>query len=631
MGKVVLTDPYYANAFEKEKAYLRRFDVDRLAAGFRRTAGIATAAATYGGWESMLISGHFVGHYMAAVAQAWREGGDGTFLAALSSLVDALAEAQAPDGFLFATAGRVPGRAQFDNVEAGKTDILAQAWVPWYTMHKLVAGLVAAYGICGIGKALACASRLGDWVHARTMSWSAQVHGRVLGVEYGGMNDCLYELYKHTGKREHAIAAHAFDETALFEAVHRGKDVLDGRHANTTIPKFIGALNRYRAWRDIGEGAFEYGGDERDIAFYLESAERFWGMVARDHSYVTGGNSEDEHFGPPGVLDGERTEVNCETCNTYNMLKLSRGLYALTGDKKYMDFYENAFVNAVVASQNPETGMTMYFQPMATGYFKVFGSEFEHFWCCTGTGTESFTKLSEAVYDRAGDTLSVNLYISSVLDWSEKGIRISQASEIPEGEGSAFTVGGGGSFELRLRIPDWIAGKAELRLNGSSVASREAGGYAIVARDWADGDTLEIRLPMKVVAKPLPDGEGACAFKYGPVVLCAALGDEEMTTATHGVKVLKPTRRGKADERIFIDADRGPKAAWLERADENFERLEGPLRFALRNADRELEFSPYYRHYRRRYGLYWNIMDARDRSAESEREVRGARNHGDNP
>jgi Uncharacterized protein conserved in bacteria len=608
-NRVVLDDPYFVNAFEKEKAYLRRFDVNRLTAGFRRTAGIPTSAATYGGWESSLISGHFVGHYLTALSQAYRESGEEEFLSLANALVDALSEAQLDDGFLFATADCVPARSQFDNVEAGRVDIRTQAWVPWYTMHKLLAGLVSAFELCGVEKALACASRLGDWGYARTSGWSEETRERVLAIEYGGMNDCLYELYTCTRKNEHAIAAHAFDELGLFEAIHRGEDLLDGRHANTTIPKFLGALNRYRAWLEVGEGAFERAGDERDMVFYLETAERFWTMVVGSHSYVTGGNSDDEHFGPAGVLDAERSEVNCETCNTYNMLKLSKSLFEATGEKKYVDFYENVQINAILSSQNPETGMSMYFQPMATGYFKVFSSEFDHFWCCTGTGTENFTKLAEGLYSCDGDALSVNLYISSTFDWSEKQLKIVQESAIPDGESSSFTIRGEGEFELRLRIPDWVAGPAELRLNGESFAAPEIGGYALVGRSWSDGDRIEIRLPMRLTAHSLPDSDEVVAFKYGPVVLSAALGDKDMATTSHGVHVLKPESKGGADERIIIDEGHGPRDRWLGNLGANFKRVGGNLEFQLKDANRELLFSPHYRQYRQRYGIYWRVLD----------------------
>jgi uncharacterized protein len=292
------------------------------------------------------------------------------------------------------------------------------------------------------------------------------------------------------------------------------------------------------------------------------------------------------------------------------MQKLSKELHGLTGDKKYMDFFENVFMNAILASQNPDTGMTMYFQPMATGYFKVFSSAFDHFWCCTGTGTENFTKLSEGLYVCDGESLSVNMYLSSSFDWGDKGLRLIQESSIPEGDRVAFTLRGGGRFELRLRLPDWIAGKPELKLNGARLAASELGGYAIVDRLWTDGDRLELVLPMRLVAKSLADSPEVYAFKYGPVVLSAALGDEDMTTASHGVQVLKPASKAEADDRVVIDAGRGNRAEWIDDVEAHFERRGDKPEFALKNANRELLFSPHYRQYRQRYGIYWRILEA---------------------
>ena len=236
-------------------------------------------------------------------------------------------------------------------------------------MHKIIAGLLDVSEFTGSEKALEVAEGLGDWTYERVSGWSDAVHNTVLSIEYGGMNDCLYELYKETGEERYAIAAHAFDEDALFRRVASGKaDVLNDLHANTTIPKFLGALNRYMT----ADGK-TIGGEKVDASAYLKYAETFWDMVVEHHTYVTGGNSEWEHFGRDDVLDAERTNCNCETCNVYNMLKLSRALFEITGERKYADYYENAFYNAILSSQNPETGMTMYFQPMATGYFKVYG------------------------------------------------------------------------------------------------------------------------------------------------------------------------------------------------------------------------------------------------------------------
>src|SRR5690606_27767712 len=234
--------------------------------------------------------------------------------------------------------------SHFDVVEGR---VSGDMWVPWYTMHKTIAGLVDVYELQGNPTALAIASKLGDWVDARSAKWDTNMRNKVLGVEYGGMNDCLYELYKFTKKANHLAAAHRFDEDALFTPVAQGNDVLNGKHANTQIPKFIGALNRYRTL-----------GESED--FYYTAAHQFWSIVVEDHTYVTGGNSENEHFHVAGTLDADRNNINNETCNTYNMLKLSRDLFKVTGDIKYVDFYERGFINEILSAINPETGMTSY-------------------------------------------------------------------------------------------------------------------------------------------------------------------------------------------------------------------------------------------------------------------------------
>jgi DUF1680 family protein len=338
-------------------------------------------------------------------------------------------------------------------------------------------------------------------------------------------------------------------------------------------------------------------------------------MVVDGHTYVTGGNSDDEHFGPAHALDAERSNVNCETCNTYNMLKLTLELFALTGDVKYAHYYENAFINAILASQNPETGMTMYFQPMATGYFKVFSSEFDHFWCCTGTGTENFTKLGEGLYLPREAALFVNGYLSSTFEWESMGVRIEQASELPEGDGVRLTVRGSARFELRLRVPDWISGPIEARLNGEPVEVRPVAGYFSIERSWSDGDELELRLPMAVVARKLPDGD-AWAFRYGPYVLSAALGADGMTALPHGVQVLKAGPPASVDDVIRVDEGYGSVAEWLCNAAENFERQGTPpaftdLAFTLKNTDRALVFTPHFRQFRERYGIYWRFRGRR--------------------
>ncbi|WP_151737621.1 beta-L-arabinofuranosidase domain-containing protein [Paenibacillus tengchongensis] len=590
MDQVQVSDPYFGNAFAKEIAYLKSYDPDRLLAGFRETRGLAPKKDKYPGWENTEIRGHTLGHYLAALAQAYSGSGDDEIALRIKYLVSELALCQHDNGYLSAFPERL-----FDNVENRQP-----AWVPWYTMHKIISGLIAVYSATSNETALQTVGKLGDWVYRRASAWSPELQAQVLAVEYGGMNDCLYDLYKLTGSEQHLHAAHCFDELSLFTPVQGGKDILKGKHANTTIPKFIGALNRYRV---LGESE----------VFYLEAAQQFWDMVVNHHSYITGGNSEWEHFGDPDSLDCERSNFTAETCNSYNMLKLSRELFKLTGDVKYADFYENTFINAILSSQHPHTGMTMYFQPMATGYFKVYSSPFEHFWCCTGTGMESFTKLNDSIYfyDAAG--IYVNQYISSVLVSEEHGLKLVQTAALPDQDTVQLKVArleaAGEPLALKLRIPDWTAGEPELLLNGNPAKFALDGRYAVLTRVWAEGDSLTLRLPMKPAYYTLPDAPNVVAFKYGPAVLSAALGQEDMAVSATGVDVSVPTRNMLVKD--FLTLKTAPEE-WLADFAAHLVQAEDGLVFTLRGTDEDqrLVFTPHYKQHSERYGIYWRLVEA---------------------
>ncbi|MGM9937205.1 MAG: beta-L-arabinofuranosidase domain-containing protein, partial [Candidatus Ornithomonoglobus sp.] len=480
MSDVLMTNEYLINANKKMVMYLKKFDVDTSVSGFRRTAGLSSTSSTYGGWETSLIAGHGIGHFVSALAQGYKystaSAADNELLTLSDEMIDALYEAQAHEdktvngqtlkkGYLFATTNAwsggkvVSGEGQFDNVENNLTNIITQAWVPWYTMHKILAGLVDTYKFTGNEKALTMASELGDWVYNRVSKYDSAMQARVLNIEYGGMNDVLYELYKITGDEKHAKAAHMFDEITLFDEIYNNNDVLANKHANTTIPKIMGALNRYITEENT-DLTPEMLGDSHDKEYYLQVAENFFDMVVDGHTYVTGGTGQDEHFRAANANNAYRDNVNNETCAAYNMLKIARELYKITGDKKYSDYYENTFLNSIVSSQNPETGMTMYFQPMATGYFKVYSTEFNDFWCCTASGMENFTKLTDSIYYKGDGRIVVNQYISSVLTDSDNNIKLTQNSALPNGDTAVFTVepisGASQSADITLRIPEWV-------------------------------------------------------------------------------------------------------------------------------------------------------------------------------
>ena len=598
MSDIVLMDSYETNAFEKEVAYLKKLDADKLLKGFCDIAKISSAATLYGGWENSAIKGHTLGHYLTAVAQAYATSGDKELLAIANHIVDVLAECQNDaTGYLAA----IP-ESHYTQIEKGNT---SGTWVPWYTMHKVLAGLVDAYELTGNEKALAVASKLGDWVYSRTSTWTDSVQATVLNVEYGGMNDVLYQLYSHTKSDKHLQAAHSFDEMSLFESLYKGEDVLNGKHANTTIPKIVGALNRYITLGETEE-------------YYLQVAENFWEIVVNNHTYITGGNSEWEHFGEANILDAERTNCNCETCNTYNMLKLTRELFKITGNRKYADYYENTFINAILSSQNPETGMTTYFQPMATGFFKVYSTETGHFWCCTGSGMENFSKLGDSIYYKDENSVYVIRFTSSKLTWAEKGLVITQKAEIPMNDYATYTISTSGkdvTADIVLRVPDWIAGEPVVTINGTKTTVKVVNGFIRLSNTWKDGDVITYTMPMELVPYDLPDNSNVIAFKYGPIVLSANLGKENMITSTTGVNVTIPTALSSISDVIKVN---GTLDAWMADLSKNLVRKEGTLEFVLKNADRELVFSPHYMQHENRYGIYFEFIDDNTKVEENE-------------
>ena len=636
LRNVRMKDAYLINAFEKEVMYLTAFDTDKLLAGFRETAGVDMRGVTrYEGWESMLIGGHTLGHYMTACVRSCesancKEEDRQELLEILKRLIDGLKECQeaGKTGFLFGAVIQDKNNVelQFDYVEENKTNIITQAWVPWYTMHKLFEGLVstAMMDVDGLlaeemkGTTVAVMSKLADWVYGRTSSWSEDTHRTVLGIEYGGMNDCLYDVYAITGKKEHLEAAHAFDQTELFERVLRagaGDNVLNNHHANTTIPKFLGALNRYMV---VGD------------AKYLEYVTHFWDLVTQHHTYITGGNSEWEHFGEDRILDKERTNCNCETCNVYNMQKMTRKLFMITGDVKYADWFENTYINSILSSQNPETGMTTYFQPMASGFYKVYGERFNKFWCCTGTGMENFAKLQEGFYFTKENALVVNQYVASAVEFG--GVTVIQEADIPRSEQVVFRLDKAFDGKLLFRLPYWLAGKATITVNGNAYdysvvngsetaepdSRKSTGnvreGYAVAEGPFEADTEVVLTLPMKVTAYNLPDGPNTYGFKYGPVVLSALLGTGDMVDTTTGVNVTIPSERiietayiPSGSEKIRVTE--GSVAEYMSRIEEQLVRQGETLSFVLKGTDATLTFVPHFSQHKERYGIYFKFAE----------------------
>ncbi len=594
---VEITDTYRENALEKEMAYLKSLDVDRLLAGFYEIKGLKPKKVRYGGWESLDIKGHTMGHYLTALAQAYTQTKEKWILERLIYIMAELQKCQLENGYLSAFP-----EEQFNRLERGE-----KAWVPWYTLHKILSGVTVVYEKLGkkIENAKYVMEQLATWVSGRANKWDSKLKKQVLATEYGGMNDVMFEIYRITQKEEYLKAACQFEELDLFTEIKEGHDILNNKHANTTIPKFLGAVNHYMA---TGE------------PFYLEAAESFFQIVEKHHTYITGGNSEWEHFGLPGILDKERTNCNCETCNTHNMLKLAERLYQITGKKQYMDYYENTIINAILASQNPETGMSMYFQPMATGYFKVFSRPYEDFWCCTGTGMENFTKLQEGIYykDREEENkIYINQYISSKLVFSNKkgaDFILIQQTDIPVSDKVYFQVctrqnKKGTKVTLCFRLPFWLSGKARLWKEKTELETRVENGYLVWEGEVENGIKLLLQLPIEVCFQPLPDNKNAVAFRYGPIVLSASHGTDSLKTEPVGVDVMTPVKIEGIQDQIKIY---GKVEEWLEGLPLHFRRQGEGLEFHLSGTDRDqdLVFQPYYNQYQGRYGIYYNLIES---------------------
>ena len=638
LADVRVNDKYLDEAFYLDVKNLLLLDPDRLLAGFRETAGLIKGMdddgcialmkgkKRYGGmWEDGLIGGHTLGHYITALAQAVvnpvlhdsekKEVSERlTYILVALKQCQELVKGTEGEGFLFGAA--FPSKEfrdnpflQFDNVEHGLQELFTQAWVPWYTMHKILTGLNASFKIAGDPLALEIANDLGIWISKRTESWSEEVNRTVLGIEYGGMNDCLYELYQinrdlkesgselfHPEFERFARAAHRFDDTELFEKVLSGKEnIFNNVHANTTIPKFIGALARYESFHEETR--------------YLEYAEEFFDLVVNKHTYVTGGNSENEHFGEDNVLDAERTNVNNETCNTHNMLKFARRLYEQTGKKKYLDYADRTFVNAIMPSQNHETGFTTYFQAMATGYQKVFNNLEGNFWCCTGTGYENFTKLQDGVFFENDEKLIVALYMAAELKTKDYSVAMdcdfSASDEVKivvtpaEGKVSAK--------DLYLIIPTWLKGEMTVTLKGSKYEAKEKDGFIIVPEDELSGGCeIVLKLPMEITCHNLQDGKDTYAFMYGPYVLSARLGTAKMLTKSHGVAVSVACEKAVDSDEIVIESEKSVDD-FITNISDHLVKRDGEMEFDLTGTNRNLVFTTHYNQYKESYGIYWTF------------------------
>src|SRR5436190_17690239 len=506
----------FLDAQDRDRQYLMLLQPDRLLHNFRVNAGLEPRAPVYGGWESeepwvgIRCHGHTLGHYLSAASLMYASTGDDRLKQRVDYIVGELRACQ--DASRTGLVCAFPdGPAQLDNAIAGRRVI----GVPWYTMHKVLAGLRDAHLHANSGPALEVFARLAAWATAATAAMSDELLQRMLGVEHGGMNEALADAAALTGEPKYLSAAQRFCHEAVLAPLAASRDPLDGLHANTQIPKVVGF-----------QRLFELTGNER----YGRAARFFWQSVVGRRSFVTGGHGDNEHFFPPSDFARHLASAKTmETCGTHNMLRLTRALFGGDPAARLFDFYERALYNGILASQDPASGMMTYFQATRPGYVRLFHTPERSFWCCTGTGMENHAKYGDSIYFKSPAALWVNLFIPSVVRWTEIGMTLRQTTSFPETPVTHLAVSIARPpvrATLHIRRPAWCS-QMTVRVNGRRwAAAVSAAGYVGIDRAWRDGDRIEVTLPMTLRAEPLPGASDVIAFLYGPIVLAGRFGQQ---------------------------------------------------------------------------------------------------------
>jgi DUF1680 family protein len=619
--------------------YLMAMEPDRLLAPFLREAGLEPKKPSYGNWESTGLDGHMGGHYLSALALMVASTGDAEVRRRMDYFVAELKRAQQAngDGYL----GGIPGgRAAWRDVAAGKLHAdnfsVNGKWVPWYNLHKIYAGLRDAYRYGGSEDARAMLIALSDWALRLTGHLSDAQMQTMLKSEHGGMNEVLADVYQMTGESRYLDLALKFSHQAILQPLEKGEDKLTGLHANTQIPKVIG-------FKRIGELST----DPKTRKDMEQAAEFFWQTVVEHRTVAIGGNSVKEHFHDDKDFSPMINEVEGpETCNTYNMLKLTEMLFLSKQQGSFADYYERALYNHILGSQHPGSGGFVYFTPMRPNHYRVYSQVDQAMWCCVGSGIESHAKYGEFIYahDGKGDdaALFVNLFIPSTLQWREKGVQVTQANRFPDQAGTRITVdevADNARFTMKIRYPAWVAaGKLAIHVNGRLVkVDAKPGDYVGIARAWHKGDRVDVSLPMTTRLEQMPDKSNYYAVLHGPIVLAAKTNpfptehlnfladDSRMGHIAQGqVCPLEAAPTLVADSRDFI---------------KRFKPVKGkPLTFTAPGtvqggAGSSTEFIPFFRLHDARYMVYWQQstpgdyarMRAENAAKESERLALDAR------
>ena len=586
LKQVRLLDGPFKVAMERDRKYLHDLDADRLLHTWRVTAGLASHAVPLGGWErpDCQVRGHTLGHYLSACAFMFASTDDEKLKAKADGIVTELAKCQE-------ALGRSGYLSAFAESHIDKAERCEAVWAPYYCLHKLMAGLVDMHVYCGNAEAIEVVTGMAGWCKSRCDKLSESGMQRMLDrTEQGGMNDVLANLYAVTGQRHWLQLSRRFVQDRYVKPLAEGEDRLKGEHVNSFIPNIIGTARQY-----------ELTGDERD----RKIAEYFWNQVTGARCYCTGGTSNREHWqSEPNQLASQLSDHTQETCCTYNMLKLTRHLFCWDPQAKYGDYYERALYNSILSTQDPKTGMMMYFVTLASGRWKYYNLPNDSFWCCTGTGMENHAKYADSIYFHSADDLFVNLFIPSEVNWTAKGVRVRQETEFPERETTRLTVSAEKPvrFTMRVRVPYWAHRGVTAKLNGQTLAvDAKPASWLEVEREWQDGDRLEITLPMSLHAAPMPDDKTVVAFMYGPFVLAGQLGAQGLTEElTYTTENWWSFPRDKVADVPFLVVDSDDPGDWIRPVEDQ------PLTFRLTAQDHKVTLVPYHRLFGQCYAVYWH-------------------------
>lgn len=612
---VQLLPGIFNNARSVDMDYILALEADRLLAPYLREAGLTPKAESYGNWENTGLDGHIGGHYVTALALMYASTGDKKMLDKLNYMLDEWERCQdaAGDGYI----GGVPGSKKlWSEIAAGKIQAgafdLNKKWVPLYNIHKPYSGLRDAWLYAHSEKAKKMLIKYTDWMVNLTKDLTDKQIQDMLRSEHGGLNEVFADVAEITGDKKYLELAYRFSHKTIADPLAKQQDRLNGMHANTQIPKVIG---------------FERIAELNHDSAYRKAAQYFWDNVVNHRTCAIGGNSVREHFHPADNFSSMiHSEQGPETCNTYNMLKLSKMLFQYEGNEKYIAYYERALYNHILSTQHPETGGFVYFTPMRPGHYRVYSQPHTSFWCCVGSGLENHAKYNELIYTSDNEKLFINLFIPSRLEWKERKVAITQNTRFPDEEKVSFeiTAKKATRFTLHLRYPSWVAANAlKVSVNNQPVeVNSRPGSYIAIDRKWKNGDKVEVLLPMHTYVEELPDGSNYVAVLHGPIVLAAKTGTTELTGLyaddSRGGHIASGRQFPLTDMPLFAGEKKDVAA--------NIKPVAGkPLTFTARNLIyqpeyQDVELIPFFRLHDARYVIYWPV-ESRETIEEKQKKT----------